>query len=391
MNIHEYQAKRLLTQYGIPVPKGIVCYSLDDIKQTIGQLGFAPWIIKCQIHAGGRGKADGVKIIHSQQEAINFAHQWLGNTMTTNQTTPKGQPIHCLLIETVSLIKKELYLSVILDRNIQRTIFIVSSEGGMDIEKIADDTPNLIHKIVLDPLTGAQAFQGRQLAYQLGLKDQQIQQFTDIFLKLAKLFLDNDLTLLEINPLVITDNDQLCCLDAKISIDNNALYRQSALQCMYDATQEDDKEALAAQSGFSYVPLDGNIGCLVNGAGLAMATMDLIKLHGGSPANFLDIGGNTTKDRVIDAFKIILLDKNIDAILVNIFGGIVRCDLIAEGILAAIIEANISIPIIVRLEGNNAQRGVEILSSARLNIIAENTLTTAVKRVITLAQEGVTQ
>ncbi len=385
MNLHEYQAKQLFAQYGLPVPSGVVCSSTTDVEESIDKLMSPPWIIKCQVHAGGRGNAGGVKLINNKHEARDFSIQWLGKRLVTLQTNANGQPVNKILIENVTPIDKELYFGATLDRCTQRIVFIASTQGGVDIEKVAQKTPGLIFKTILDPLTGPQLFQGRQLAYQLGLQGKQITQFITIFMGLAKLFLDKDLSLVEINPLAVTTTGDLLCLDAKLSIDNNALFRQKDLHAMYDITQEDQQEAHAAQIGLSYVSLDGNIGCLVNGAGLAMGTMDIVKLHGGSPANFLDVGGNATKERVSEAFKIILSDKKVKAIFVNIFGGIVRCDLIAEGIVSAVSEMALTIPVIVRLEGNNAKLATAILAKSDLNIIAAKSLTEGAQRAVAAA------
>lgn len=387
MNLHEYQAKQLFARYGLPVPKGTVCISPQEAESAASELGAAPWVIKCQIHAGGRGKAGGVKLLNSQQEIGDFARRWLGQRLATVQTTAEGQPVSKLLVESVTGIAKELYLGAILDRCSQRIVFMASTQGGMDIEKVAEQTPHLIFKTTLDPLTGPQVYQGRELAYQLGLQGKQVAQFTKIFMGLAQLFITLDLNLVEINPLAITDEGDLLCLDAKVSVDNNALYRQSELLAMHDVTQDDPLEAHAAKCGLSYVSLEGNIGCLVNGAGLAMGTMDIVKLHGGSPANFLDVGGSATKERVAEAFKIILSDRKVKAVFVNIFGGIVRCDLIAEGIIGAVAEVGIHIPVVVRLEGNNAELGAQKLADSGLNIIGATSLTDAAQQVVA-AVEG---
>lgn len=387
MNLHEYQAKHLFADYDLPVPQGIVCHSPDEARQAAVQLGKAPWVIKCQVHAGGRGKAGGVRLIDSAQAAYDFAANWLGQHLRTTQTTAKGQLVQAVLIEPVTPIAKELYLSVILDRQRQRIVVMASTEGGMDIETVAKTMPENIFRVELDPLTGPQPFQARQLAYQLGLQKQQIMPFTTLFLGIARLFVEKDLNLLEINPLAITEAGDLLCLDAKVSVDNNALYRQPDLKALYDVTQDDAMEAHAAQYGLSYVALEGNIGCLVNGAGLAMATMDMVKLYGGSPANFLDVGGSATKERVTEAFKIIMSDPQVNAVFVNIFGGIVRCDLIAEGIISAVEEIGIHIPIVVRLEGNQAQQGAEKLARSGCNIISEIDLQAAAQKVVSVAAE----
>lgn len=386
MNLHEYQSKQLFTRYGLPISKGVVCHSVKEVEVAALSLGEGPWVIKCQVHCGGRGKAGGVKLVNSSDELRDFAKHWLAKRIVTVQTAAEGLPVNQLLIETVIGIEKELYLGAIVDRCSQRIIFMASTKGGMDIEEVASQTPHLIHKITLDPLTGPQMYQGRELAYQLGLSGKQVGQFTDIFMGLALLFLEKDLTLVEINPLAITVNGDLLCLDGKISADNNALYRQPELRAMYDRAQEEPQEAYAAERGLSYVALKGNIGCLVNGAGLAMATMDIVKLYGGEPANFLDVGGSATKERVAEAFKIILSEKKVRAVFVNIFGGIVRCDLIADGIIGAVAEVGIHIPVVVRLEGNNAELGRQKLLDSGLNIIGATTLTEAAQQVVAIVE-----
>lgn len=380
MNLHEYQAKQLFSQYGLPINRGIVCHTLTDIPSAFSTLNPPSGqflAAKCQIHAGGRGKAGGVKLVQTQAETVQFAEQWLGKQMVTFQTDSKGLPVSAIYLEETCEIARELYLGAVIDRHSQKVVFMASSAGGMDIEEIAKNTPELIHKITLDPLTGPQAYQGRQLAFKLGLKGEEVKQFSQIFLNLAKLFLEKDLALVEVNPLVVTTQQKLVCLDAKVVIDNNALYRHPELKALADESQEDPREAYAAQWELNYVALQGNIGCMVNGAGLAMGTMDMIKLHGGLPANFLDVGGGATKERVAEAFKLILSDDQVKAVLVNIFGGIVRCDLIAEGIIAAVNEVGVKVPVVVRLEGTNAEQGRAILAQSRLNLIVAETLTQA--------------
>ena len=382
MNLHEYQAKQLFAEYGLPVPQGIPCDSADQAVNAASQLGGDKWVIKCQVHAGGRGKAGGVELVNSKEGLRNFAHKWLGKNLVTIQTDAQGQPVNKLLVENCSDIANELYLGAVVDRASQRVIFMASTEGGVEIEKVAEETPELIHQAIIDPLVGGQAYQGRELAFKLGLQGKQIRQFTNIFLGLAKIFHEKDLALLEINPLVVTAQDDLICLDGKISIDSNALYRQKALHDMNDATQDDEREAHAAHWELNYVALDGDIGCMVNGAGLAMGTMDIVQLHGGKPANFLDVGGGATKERVTEAFKIILSDDKVEAVLVNIFGGIVRCDLIAEGVIGAVAEVGVTVPVIVRLEGNNADLGRKLLADSGLNIIAATSLTDAAEQSV---------
>jgi len=385
MNLHEYQAKQLFAEYGLPVSKGYAVDNAEEAAAAADKLGGDKWVVKAQVHAGGRGKAGGVKLVSSKEEIKAFAEQWLGKNLVTYQTDAKGQPVSRILVETCTDIAQELYLGAVVDRSTRRVVFMASTEGGVEIEKVAEETPEKILKAIIDPLVGAQPFQGRELAFQLGLNDTQIKQFTKLFLGLAKLFVDLDLALLEINPLVITEEGNLHCLDGKINIDGNALFRQPKLRAMHDPSQDDAREALAAKWELNYVALDGNIGCMVNGAGLAMGTMDIVQLHGGSPANFLDVGGGATKERVTEAFKIILSDTNVKAVLINIFGGIVRCDMIAEGIIGAVSEVGVSVPVVVRLEGNNAELGRKVLGESGLNIIAASSLTDAAEKVVAAA------
>lgn len=387
MNLHEYQAKQLFAQYHLPVSRGIVCKTVAEAVQGISELNGNTWAAKCQVHAGGRGKAGGVKLVRNAEEVRSFAEQFLGKRLVTFQTDAKGQPVNAIYIEETCQIARELYLGAVIDRATQRVVFMASSAGGMNIEEVAAQTPELIHKVALDPLVGGQPYQGRELAFKLGLKGNEVNAFAQIFVRLAKLFIEKDLALVEINPLVVTTDSELLCLDAKISVDNNALYRQPELKAMQDLTQDDLREAEAEALNLNYVALDGNIGCMVNGAGLAMGTMDIIKHYGGLPANFLDVGGGATKERVAGAFKIILSDSHVKAILVNIFGGIVRCDLIAEGIVAAVNEVGVTVPVVVRLEGNNAPLGREILAKSGLNIIAAQTLTDAAEQAVKAAGE----
>lgn len=385
MNLHEYQAKQLFADYGLPVSKGLAVNTPEAAADAARKIGGKKWVVKAQVHAGGRGKAGGVKLVDSAEEAAEFARQWLGKNLVTYQTDAGGQPVSKILVEDCTDIAQELYLGAVVDRGTRRVVFMASVEGGVEIEKVAAETPDKILKATIDPLTGAQPFQGRDLAFRLGLKGDQIKQFTKLFLGLAKLFHDLDLALLEINPLVITDKGDLHCLDGKINVDGNALYRQPRLREMHDASQEDERENQAAQWDLNYVALDGNIGCMVNGAGLAMGTMDIVQLHGGKPANFLDVGGGATKERVTEAFKIILSDDNVAAVLVNIFGGIVRCDLIAEGVIGAVEEVGVSVPVVVRLEGNNSELGREVLEKSGLNIIAASSLADAASKAVEAA------
>jgi succinyl-CoA synthetase beta subunit len=385
MNLHEYQGKHLFAEYGLPVSKG---YAVDTPKaaaEAADLIGGDTWVVKAQVHAGGRGKAGGVKLVKSKDEIAEFAKQWLGKNMVTYQTDENGQPVSKVLVESCTDIAEELYLGAVVDRSSRRIVFMASTEGGVEIEKVAEETPEKILRATIDPLVGAQPYQGRELAFKLGLKGEQIKQFVKIFMGLAQLFVDKDLALIEINPLVITDAGNLHCLDAKIGVDGNALYRQRELRDMHDPSQDDAREAHAAQWELNYVALDGSIGCMVNGAGLAMGTMDIVALHGGFPANFLDVGGGATKERVSEAFKIILSDDNVKAVLINIFGGIVRCDLIAEGVIGAVEEIGVEVPVVVRLEGNNAELGRKVLADSGLNIIAATSLTDAAQQAVKAA------
>lgn len=388
MNLHEHQAKQLFSQYGLPINRGIACHSIEETEQALSQLSGDIFAVKCQIHAGGRGKAGGVKLVKNAEQACQFAEQWLGKRMVTFQTDSKGLPVNTIYVEETCEIERELYLGAVIDRSSQKVVFMASSAGGMEIEEISKNTPELIHKIHLDPLTNAQPFQARELAFKLGLKGIEIKQFTAIFLNLAKLFLEKDLALLEVNPLVVTKQQNLICLDAKAVIDNNALYRHPELKALEDESQEDPREAYASQWELNYVALNGNIGCMVNGAGLAMGTMDMIKLQGGEPANFLDVGGGATKERVAEAFKLILSDSQVKAVLVNIFGGIVRCDLIAEGIISAVNEVGVKVPVVVRLEGTNAEQGRAILAQSGLNLAVAETLTQAAISAVNFANQA---
>lgn len=385
MNLHEYQGKQLFAEYGLPVSKGFACDTPEETVQALGKIDGDKWVVKAQVHAGGRGKAGGVKLVDSADEAKAFAEKWLGNNLVSYQTDANGQPVSKILVESCTDIADELYLGAVVDRSSQRIVFMASTEGGVEIEKVAHDTPEKILKAEVDPMVGPQPYQGRELAFKMGLKGAQVKQFTQIFLGLAKLFVEKDLSLIEINPLVIKTNGDLHCLDAKIGIDGNALYRHKDLQSMEDPTQEDAREAEAAEHELNYVALDGNIGCMVNGAGLAMGTMDIVALHGGFPANFLDVGGGATKERVAHAFKLILSDVNVKAVLVNIFGGIVRCDMIANGIVEAVKEVGVNVPVVVRLEGTNSDEGKKVLQDSGLDIIAATSLTDAAQQAVKAA------
>lgn len=382
MNLHEYQAKELFASYGLPVPNGEVAYNVDDALKVTTQLSTPRWVVKAQVHAGGRGKAGGVKLVSNKEELGHFVQSLLGTRLVTYQTDAKGQPVHAVLVEETSDIARELYLGAVVDRASRRIVIMASTEGGVEIEKVAEEAPEKIFKVTIDPVVGVMPFQCRDVGFKLGLTEDQIKQFTHLMIALGKMFVECDLSLLEINPLVVTQTGQLICLDGKVTIDDNALYRHPKLKAMRDTTQEDERVNRAQEWELNYIPLDGQIGCMVNGAGLAMATMDVIKLYGGEPANFLDVGGGATKERVSEAFKIILSDENVKGILVNIFGGIVRCDLIAEGILAAVKEVNVNVPVVVRLEGNNATLGADILNKSDLNVIAATSLTDAAKKIV---------
>ena len=386
MNLHEYQGKELFKKFGLPVSKNKVITSADEAVNACRDIGGNKWVVKAQVHAGGRGKAGGVKLVNAPEEALEFANQWLGKRLVTYQTDSNGQLVNSILIEECTDIAKELYLSAVVDRGTQRIVFIGSSEGGVNIEEVAENTPEKIIYEPIDPLTGPMGFQARKISRVLDLDAEQAKQFAKMLPQLTDLFITHDLSLLEINPLVITQGGKLHCLDAKINIDSNAIYRQPEIQAMRDSSQEDPREAEAALDDLSYVSLDGNIGCMVNGAGLAMGTMDTIKYFGGSPANFLDVGGTANQERVSKAFKLILADPEVKVVLVNIFGGIVRCDLIAEGILAAIEEVGVSIPVVVRLEGNNADIGSKILAESTAKIVGLNNLEDAAKKAVELSK-----
>ena len=383
MNLHEYQSKEIFARYGLPVSKGVVIKSLQEVSGACKKIGGKSWVAKAQVHAGGRGKSGGVKLCNSINEVRDFAEQWLGKSLITYQTDEHGQLVNSILIEEVTDIKDEIYLSMVVDRTSQSVAIIASAEGGVNIEETAKNNPEKIISIFLkDP--NISQLQIQKICLTLSLNKQQSEQMDDILKRLIKLFFECDLALLEINPLVIKTDEKLHCLDAKLNVDNNALFRQQELAKMHDQTQEDHREATAKQFDLSYVSLVGNIGCMVNGAGLAMGTMDTIKFFGGNPANFLDVGGTATQERVAQAFKLILDDPDVKVILVNIFGGIVRCDLIAEGIIAAINEVGVNVPVIVRLEGNNADLGSKILLES--NIESLSSLEEAAKKSVELAQ-----
>jgi succinyl-CoA synthetase beta subunit len=374
MNLHEYQAKQLFREFNIAVSNGVATSSAEEAENAALALGGSRWVVKAQVHAGGRGKAGGVEVVDKIEKVSAFANKWLGKNLVTFQTDAKGQPVNQILVESCTSIANELYLGAVIDRASQRLVVMASTEGGVDIEEVAENTPEKIFKIEIDPIKGTNDLDADTLSNLLDLNELQSSQFRNIYKGIVRLFLEKDLALLEVNPLVITEAGDLLCLDAKINIDSNALYRQEDLILMRDVSQEDEREAKAAEWDLSYVALDGNIGCMVNGAGLAMGTMDIIKLHGGEPANFLDVGGTADSERVSEAFKIILSDENVNTVLINIFGGIVRCDVIADGIVEALTVMGVSVPVVVRLEGNNAEVGLKMLEECDLNIIAASSL-----------------
>lgn len=382
MNLHEYQGKQIFSDYGLPIPPGEIAWNVEEALGIANKLGGQNWMVKAQVHAGGRGKAGGVKFVRSKDELASVVQSLLGTRLVTYQTDARGQPVNQVLIAEPCDIERELYLGAVLDRAQQRIVIMASTEGGVEIEHVAEKTPEKILKLAVDPLVGVLPYQAREIGFALGLNLEQLKDFTKILLGLGKMFKECDLSLVEINPLIIDKSGKLICLDAKVVVDDNGLFRQPKLRAMRDATQEDERENRARDWELNYIALDGDIGCMVNGAGLAMATMDLIKLHGGNPANFLDVGGGATKERVEEAFKIILSDSNVKGILVNIFGGIVRCDMIADGIMDAVKEVNIKVPVVVRLEGNNADLGAKKLSDSGLNIIAAKSLTDAAQQIV---------
>jgi succinyl-CoA synthetase beta subunit len=385
MNLHEYQSKQLLAKAGLPVPKGVVAMSVEQALLAVDGLSSENWVVKAQVHAGGRGKAGGVKRVNNKEELAAVARSLLHTRLVTPQTNEKGQPINQLLIEETCEIDRELYLGAVIDRSLKKIVFMASTEGGIEIEKVAHETPDKILKLTVDPFLGVMPYQCREIASKLQLNESASKQLVKVVTGLYKLFLEYDLSLIEINPLVLTKQGNLICLDAKFNVDDNALYRQHALREMRDVTQEDAREILAREWELNYIPLEGAIGCMVNGAGLAMATMDLIKLYGGEPANFLDVGGGATEERVKEAFKIILSDGHVKAVLVNIFGGIVRCDFIAQGIIKAVSEVGIKVPVVVRLEGNHAFEASQMLEKSGLNIISAKSLGEAAEKVVTAA------
>jgi len=388
MNLHEFQAKQLFNRYGIPTPQGQAVSDAAEARQAAELLTGERWVVKAQVHTGGRGKAGGVKVVDSVDAVEVAAAGMLGQTLVTHQTTADGLPINQVLVEKPTDIAREIYLAVLVDRSTQRVVFMVSAQGGMDIEAVAEEDPAAILNLYVDPVVGLQGYQCRRAGFFLGLTGAAFKQLQQIMQSLYSLFTENDASLVEINPLVVTSEGDLLAVDAKINLDDNGLFRHAELAEMFDPTQEDDAEVIAREFGLNYISLDGNVACMVNGAGLAMATMDLIQKEGGEPANFLDVGGGTTADRVAEAFKLILSDKKVKSILVNIFGGIVRCDLIAEGIIQAAKEVKLTLPVVVRLEGTNAAIGRELLANSQMSIYAAQDLTDAAKKAVAAAGES---
>jgi succinyl-CoA synthetase beta subunit len=382
MNIHEYQAKALLREFGVPVTRGLAAFTVEEAVKAAHQLGGPVWVVKAQIHAGGRGKAGGVKVVKSIEDVQKEAERLLGSTLVTHQTGPVGRQVRRLYVEEGSAIAKEFYLSMLVDRATSRIAIVASTEGGMDIEKVAHDTPDKIVTIEVDPVTNICPHHVRRLSKALGLDADQQKQMSPLLTNLHGAFVDKDMSLLEINPLVVTKDGKLICLDAKIGFDDNALYRHADVTALRDLNEEDEKEVEASKYDLNYITLDGTIGCMVNGAGLAMATMDIIKLYGAEPANFLDVGGGATKEKVASAFKIITADPKVKGILVNIFGGIMRCDVIAEGVVAAVKEVGLRVPLVVRLEGTNVDRGKQIINESGLNVISADDLDDAAQKIV---------
>jgi succinyl-CoA synthetase beta subunit len=388
MNLHEYQAKLLFKEYGIPVSTGLPANSVEEAVNNATSLGGNGWVVKAQVHAGGRGKAGGVKLAHTMDQVKEYADGMLGKRLVTKQSGPEGNPVNCVLIQTMSDIESELYLGMLVDRGKRRVVVMGSRAGGMDIEEVAEHEPEKIFTFFVDPIMGLQDFQSRKMGFELGLNDKQIKQLTTSLRGLYRLFIEKDLSLVEINPLIITKTGDIEALDGKVSVDDNAMYRQASLEKWRDESQENEMENIAKRFDLNYVALDGSIACMVNGAGLAMATMDIIKLHGGEPANFLDVGGGATKERVAEAFKLIVSDKKVNAILVNIFGGIVRCDLIAEGIINAVKEVGVNVPVVVRLQGTKVNEGKDLLNKSGLKIISADDLTDAANKVVAASKGG---
>ena len=382
MNIHEYQAKAILREFSVPVPRGIAAFTTADAEKAANELGGPVWVVKAQIHAGGRGKAGGVKVVKSVTEVKREAERMLGSILVTHQTGPHGRQVRRVYIEEGSAIEREYYLSALVDRSTSRVAFVASTEGGMDIEEVAHNTPDKIVSFSVDPVTGFMPHHARRVARVLGFNREQTKQAEDMLPKLYQAFLAKDMSLLEINPLVVTKSGQIICLDAKIAFDDNALYRHADVMALRDINEEDEKEIEASRHDLNYVALDGTIGCMVNGAGLAMATMDIIKLYGETPANFLDVGGSATKEKVAAAFKIITSDHNVKGILINIFGGIMKCDVIAEGVVAAVKEVGLRVPLVVRLEGTNVELGKKIIAQSNLDVTSADDLDDAAQKIV---------
>ena len=383
MNLHEYQAKNLLKSYGLPIQEGIIAHNGDEAADAFDKTPTDVAVIKAQVHAGGRGKAGGVKLVKSREEAKQVAEELIGKNLVTYQTDADGQPVNFVLVaEDMYPVQTELYLGAVVDRSTRRVTFMASTEGGVEIEKVAEETPEKIFKISVDPMIGLLPFEAREVAFKLGLEGKQVNQFVKVMTGAYQAFVDNDFALFEINPLAVRENGELACVDGKIGIDSNALYRLPKIAQMRDTSQENERELKASEFELNYVALEGNIGCMVNGAGLAMATMDIIKLYGGQPANFLDVGGGATKERVVEAFKIILEDDSVQGVLINIFGGIVRCDMIAEAIIAAVKEVDVKVPVVVRLEGNNAEKGAQLLDESGLQLISAQGLSDAAQKIV---------
>ncbi|HXG88381.1 MAG TPA: ADP-forming succinate--CoA ligase subunit beta [Vicinamibacterales bacterium] len=385
MKIHEYQGKSILAKYGVPVPRGEVAFSAQEVGEIARRLGGGVVVVKAQIHAGGRGKAGGVKVVKTPADAEQVAKDLLGKTLVTIQTGPTGQVVGRLLVEEGLAIERELYLSMVVDRASQKIVMIVSAEGGVDIEEVAEKTPEKIHKEFIDPAVGLQGYQARKLAFAVGLTDAQIGKATKLMLALYKAFLATDASLLEINPLIVTKTGDLLALDAKMTVDDNAMYRHVDIRDLRDLSEEDPLEVEASKFSLNYIRLDGNIGCMVNGAGLAMATMDIIQLAGGSPANFLDVGGGANAEQIRNAFKILMSDKNVKAVLINIFGGILRCDVLAQGVIAAVKELGVPVPIVIRMKGTNVEEGKNMLAESGLNFATADTMNEAADKVVALA------
>ena len=383
MNLHEYQAKLLLESYGLPIQKGIIAYNGEEAAEAFDKTPTDVAVIKAQVHAGGRGKAGGVKLAKTREEAKEIAESLIGTNLVTYQTDAEGQPVNFVLVaEDMYPVQTELYLGAVVDRATRRVTFMASTEGGVEIEKVAEETPEKIFSITVDPLVGLLPFQARAVGFKLGLEGKQINQFVKLMTGAYKAFIENDFDMIEINPLAVRENGELACVDGKIGVDSNALFRQPKIAELHDPSQENERELKAAEFDLNYVALEGNIGCMVNGAGLAMATMDIIKLYGGKPANFLDVGGGATKERVVEAFKIILEDESVKGVLINIFGGIVRCDMIAEAIIAAVKEVNVTVPVVVRLEGNNAELGAKLLDESDVKVISAQGLSDAAQKIV---------